>query len=875
MIGKHLSHYLIESELGRGGMGIVYRARDTMLDRAVAIKVLPSAALASEDDRARFYREAKAAAALTHPHIAIIHGVDEAVPEGAPHGTEPSPFIAMEFIDGMTVEDRILQGMLPLEDAAGIAIQVASGLEAAHKKDIVHRDIKSANIMTDEDGTAKILDFGLAQTAQSTRLTRLGATLGTASYMSPEQARGEPVDRRTDIWSLGVVLYEMITGRKPFAGDYEQAVVYGILNEDPPPMTSIRAGVPMSLDWIVGKLLAKKADERYQSASELLIDLKTADLTQAGLSRSSMVSQISMPVEQSAIATQPEPRAASGTVGKLLPYALLLVGLAIGAGVVSQFAPDAQEPEVRYWHRYFDNLEATRWPVISESGRYAAIVGRDSLSTQAQLHVFDLQNNTSTIIPGSESAVWPVISPDETQIAFISAGQLKITDLQSEQSLIIAGAAPELFVWGRDRSIYFASSAIVMTVLRPDGKVEPLAPGGELIANAYPLALVDDEKHLIIGMGQADGKTAGIAVDLVTGEMKKVLDEGAWYLRYTDSGHLITQYSGNGRLTAFPFSETDMEITGREQPIKSAISARDWFVTRSGHLASFGDEQSGLLEMIEIDANGNEQLIIDGDFDYEEFQFSPSGDQIAAEINGYRGGDDQIVVYDLQSGTSRQITFDYPHFEPTWSPDGRRIAMSANSTSAQNIVVVAVDGTGEETWITDDELASGFPDWSPTGDFIAYEAPNGPSETDIFMYSFIDSTISVAVDAPGNQKNARVSPNGRFIAYESDQTRTQEVFVADLLTGARTSVSDGGGSRPAWGEDGSTLYYLLGGTLFVVDVSTTSDFRVLGQPSVVHEVGDLFFFDVSDRGRIGIAKRQTGDVNKAEFILNWSSTLEK
>jgi Tol biopolymer transport system component len=279
--------------------------------------------------------------------------------------------------------------------------------------------------------------------------------------------------------------------------------------------------------------------------------------------------------------------------------------------------------------------------------------------------------------------------------------------------------------------------------------------------------------------------------------------------------------------------------------------------------------------MMELDSNGNDQLLIDGDFDYEEFQFSPSGVQIAAEINGYRGGDDQILVYDLQSGTSRQLTFDYPHFEPTWSPDGRKIAMSANKSAAQNIVVVAVDGTGEETWITDDEHASGFPDWSPTGDFIAYEAPNGPSETDIFMYSFIDSTISVVVDSPGNQKNARVSPNGRFIAYESDQTRTQEVFVADLLTGAKTSVSDGGGLRPAWGENGSTLYYALGGTLYVVDVSTSSDFRVLGQPRVVHQVGDLFFFDVSDNGRVGLASRQTGDVNHVEYILNWSSTLDK
>lgn len=230
MIGTTLSHCLIEAELGRGGMGIVYRGKDTKLDRTVAIKVLPSAALATEDDRARFYREAKSAAALNHPNIAAVYQIDEAVPSDAPHGTQPSPFIAMEFIEGETLEARIKKGPLKLAEAVELAKQIADGLKAAHAKDIVHRDIKAANVMLDGDGRAKILDFGLALTSQSTKLTRMGSTLGTVAYMSPEQARGEEVDARTDLWALGVVLYEMIAGVNPFGGDYEQAVVYNILN---------------------------------------------------------------------------------------------------------------------------------------------------------------------------------------------------------------------------------------------------------------------------------------------------------------------------------------------------------------------------------------------------------------------------------------------------------------------------------------------------------------------------------------------------------------------------------------------------------------------------------------------------------------------
>ena len=280
MVGSTLSHYKILEELGRGGMGIVYKAEDTKLDRTVAIKVLPSAALASEDDRARFYREARAAASLSHPNIAVIHEIDEAVPEGS-KDDDLRPFIAMEYIEGDTLKARIEKGPLKLKEATRIAAEVATGLKAAHDKNIVHRDIKSGNIMVDENGTAKILDFGLAQTAKSTKLTQMGSTLGTVAFMSPEQARGDEVDLRTDLWSLGVVLYEMIAGRSPFPGDYEQAVVYEILNQDPEPLTGIRTGVPMDLEAVVNKCLAKDPELRYPSADGLIVDLKRIEASSA------------------------------------------------------------------------------------------------------------------------------------------------------------------------------------------------------------------------------------------------------------------------------------------------------------------------------------------------------------------------------------------------------------------------------------------------------------------------------------------------------------------------------------------------------------------------------------------------------------------
>jgi len=264
MVGKTLSHYKIVSEIGRGGMGVVYKAEDTKLKRTVALKLLPLSTLGNVEDRARFFREAQAAAQLQHPNIATVYAIEEAFSEGQ----ADQPFIAMEYIEGETLTVHIAKGPLQLKEVVDIATQVALALEAAHEKNIVHRDVKSGNVMLTKKGNAKVLDFGLAKTAQSTKLTQLGSTLGTIAYMSPEQARGEEVDRRSDIWSLGVLIYEMIAGRLPFASEYEQAAVYSILNEEPEPLTAVRTGVPMGLEWIVSKLLAKNANDRYQNMSD-------------------------------------------------------------------------------------------------------------------------------------------------------------------------------------------------------------------------------------------------------------------------------------------------------------------------------------------------------------------------------------------------------------------------------------------------------------------------------------------------------------------------------------------------------------------------------------------------------------------------------
>ncbi len=867
MIGTTISHYKIVSELGRGGMGIVYKAEDTKLDRTVALKILPATALTSDEDRARFHREAKSAAALNHQHIAAIHEIDEAVPEGG-SSEQPRPFIAMEFIDGQTLEDHIKEGPLTLEEAVRITSQVALALEAAHEKHIIHRDIKAANVMLTAKGEAKLLDFGLAKTRHSTMLTRMGSTLGTISYMSPEQARGDNVDHRTDIWALGVLFYELICGRLPFGGDYEQAVTYSIMNEDPQPLTAIRTGVPMSLDWIVGKLLAKKADERYQSASDLLVDLKTVDLTQMGLSRTT--SQTNVSVDQ--------PGAVSSQVGtskikEYLPYALLAMGLLAGVGLTRILSPAQNPPLVRHLQKSLEGYGDSRWPVLSESGRYFVVGGAILMQTEPSLSVIDLENNTSVAIPKSSYAAWPSFSKDESRLAFIADGTLKIANLIGGDPIAVAPTAPEPALWAEDGSLYFLSPSIQMMVVLPSGQVEPFVPADSVIVNIYTSSLTSDGKTMFVNKNEADGKIATLAMDMDTGTMKRILEESGWNAKYVESGHLINQTGPNGQLVAYPFSIDDLETTGLAEPIFQTVATWDWSVTESGHLAAYANRQGNLLEMTELTGDGQIRNLITEQLDFEEFQFSPSGDQIISEINGYQQGVDQLLLFELDSGNSRQITFGEQFFEPSLSPDGQELVFGSNFDGVQNIGRMRIDGRGGVTWLTSSVTNSGDPDWSPSGDFVVYDESSLESGFDIWKYSLVDSTTVRLVGESGGQMYPRVSPDGRYVAYQSDQTRQTQVFVHDLETGTRQIVTREGGYRPVWGPEGKSIYYRLRNDLMVVDVNTDDGFILDRQETLVTSVGSEFYFDVSDAGRIAFARRGGEASVLVNIVLNWSSSL--
>ena len=331
MIGTTISHYKIAEKLGEGGMGVVYKAEDTKLKRSVALKFPPIDKLAGEEEKSRFVREAQAAAALNHPNICTVHEIDEA---------DGQTFIAMEFVEGQSVKDKVRARPLPLDEALDIAIQAAQGLQAAHEKGVVHRDIKSANLMQAEQGQFKVMDFGLAQVGDRSQLTKTGTTLGTAAYMSPEQAQAQPTDRRTDIWSLGVVLYEMLTGQLPFKGEVEAAVTYGVVNTEPEPLTALRSRLPIELDQIIDKALAKDVEERYQHIEEMLVDLRAIERQVAEESDTARPSKRpTTKLQQEAPA-----RARRRRFAWALGIAASAVVLAVAGLSVKNFLPTTDEP---------------------------------------------------------------------------------------------------------------------------------------------------------------------------------------------------------------------------------------------------------------------------------------------------------------------------------------------------------------------------------------------------------------------------------------------------------------------------------------------------------------------------------------------------
>ena len=726
MLGRAISHYKIVEKLGEGGMGVVYKAEDTKLQRKVALKFLPPRALDNEALKARFLQEAQAAAALNHPNICTIHEIDEA---------DGQFFIAMEWVEGQSLKQKIRSRPLKLAEALEIVLQAAKGLRAAHAKGVVHRDIKSANVMVNNEGQAKIMDFGLARLGDEKGITQTGTTLGTLLYMAPEQAEGQTVDQRADIWSLGVVLYEMVSGRLPFEGDVEAAVLRSILYEKPEPLTAVQSKVPQALDEVIAKALAKDRNERYQDVSELLEDLRVLERQIESQSDSTK------PNKRPITKAQREARARARR--RRLVWALSIAAAAVvltGAGLaVRNFLPNAEAPLEPPKLVPFTSYEGNEnYPSFSPDGNQIVFTWNGPQQDNEDIYVKLIGTETPLrLTTDSRMDSVPVFSPDGRSIVFYrQLGREKVgvfvvpalggPERQLTEALLRWGPA-----WSPDGKHLVISDrvsdgeALVAFSLETGEKrmlTRPAPSGGLVVSSAFS---PDGRTLAFTRVGSIVSAVHLLDLDenlQPTGEERK-LTPPQWRARlpaWTVDGSEVVFVSEQN---AAQDSLMRMTISGG-QPRPVALGAGGVFpaISKQGNRLAFATSPTQTnIWRIKVAGPGGKagpptKLISSTRTDVFP-QYSPDGEKIA--FASTRSGSRQVWVSDSDGSNAKQLTHAFDAADtPDWSPDGNRIAfMSRTETEEPEIYVTDARG-GVPKRLTTDSASDALPRWSRDGQWI-------------------------------------------------------------------------------------------------------------------------------------------------------------
>ena len=878
MIGQTISHYKILEKLGEGGMGVVYKALDTKLNRAVALKFLPRRLTADNTEKLRFAQEAQLAATLNHPNICTIYDIAE-------HDGEM--FIAMELVDGQTLREK--KGAISFKQAIDIGIQIADGLAAAHDKGIVHRDIKPENIMIRKDGIAQIMDFGLAKLRGNvSRLTKEGSTVGTAGYMSPEQVQGQDADHRSDIFSFGVVLFELFTGQTPFKGVHETALAYEIVNVDAPPMSSVKPEIDPALDAIVMECLEKDPNERTQSVKQVSIDLKRFK-RESSRSRASRITA-AIPVRK------PEP-------GALLPApdlpirrnylwpaiaGLLTIALAV-AGWMLWHTPPVTRPIARFRitlpKDQSISIETHTAIAISPDGSRIAYAANDKLY-QKRMEAFDPEP-----IAGTEDGSSPFFSPDGRWVAFFTASKLK--------KVAIAGGVPVVLAdvqnnrggtWTTDGTIVYAPGGRGgLFRVRSDGgeaqQITTVDSTQKERTHRWPQCLPDGKNVLFI-VGKMESpdyyEDAAIAsVNLETGQ-RKIIMKGASTVAYLPTGHLL--YSHSGILFAVPFDAGRLEVTGMSFPVVENIGgdpttgATDFSVSANGTLAyvpGLANITNRVLAF--IDQAGAVSTLSAPVQQYMEPALSPDGRRVAVVIGS--GKDEDIWVFDIQSATMSKITFGGPNRTPVWSPDGKRVAYSYNEDGNAKLIIRSADGSGTPDEMKVDYDRTYLTCWSRDGSTLIFTGTRTGVGWDVVSLRLDgDRKPSPILSTKFDESVGSLSPDGKWLAYISNESGRSQVYVRPFPAGSgKWQISTETGEEPRWSGDGKTLFYGTATGLMAASINPTQAFDIGQRRVVLKEFPHLALessvsFDLAPDGRhFLVTKVQEGNeiFQQIGIVLNW------
>lgn len=905
-------------------MGSVYKAEDTRLRRTVALKFLARDLTGSGDYSERFLREARAAAALDHPNICTLYEIGQ---------EDGETFLSMAFLEGTPLDSRIESGQLPLTEVYEVGRQAAEGLAAAHSAGVVHRDIKSSNIMVNEDSNGrpvvKLMDFGLAQVSGESKLTRLGTRMGTVAYMSPEQAQGEKVGRASDLWSLGVVLHEMVSGELPFKGHYDQAILYSVLNEDPPPLTTLRSGVPMELEWIVEKCLAKDPADRYREARELAVDLER--LAQRSASGRTVIGEADVtkvlpPASErvpeapgrapGTVKVRPARRSRRSVLAGLGAAAILAAGFV--AGYFSSAGEGSSQPTNRFTLRPAETARAghrIRHVAVAPDGRTIAYC---TAGADGTLWLQPLERHEPIQIEGVSGVRQVFWSPDSNFLGFVTTTSIGTVALRGLAVTVLVEQEPFLnpsAAWSADgQSILFTGrGARIFQVSAMGGQYRPLETGdgalGRSVSRSPTLIGCDNGSQILLYSQRTLDSEDIIARRIIDGEVGDPVRivEGSGP-SFAPSGHILYRPSiSSAAIWAVPFSPDDLEVLG--EPF---LVAQDGFapsVSRDGMLVYLDNPSTGQMRLHWLDSEGREAGVLGREQPWLLGpRLSPSGERVLVAAG--QGRDFDLWVHEAGRSVINRLTFDdLDESGAIWAPDSRHVVVAQRGSA--DLKLYSVDGVSpaRTLWTSPrghvDPMA-----WSADGRYILIQlraqppprgraVPGAPGKAG-FLDGRSPSTGLAYLERMDGGENGEdwemrefipvgpylvddgvFSPDGRYVAYESNEGGANQVYVRQFPEGTqRWQITTEGGVLPRWSLDGQELYFLRASTLFAVDIDTAAGFAI-GEPRRLFAADSLLglrrypTYDVGPEGRFLTAKIQQGlDAPAIRIVQNWLSEFE-
>ena len=902
---SRIGPYEIGALIGAGGMGEVYRARDTRLGRDVALKVLPDAFAGDEDRLGRFRREAHLLASLNHPNIAAIYGLEES---GGVHA------LALELVEGPTLADRVAGGPLPFDEALPIARQIVDALEAAHEQGIIHRDLKPANIKVREDGTVKVLDFGLAKALEgqpaaagagismsptmSVHATYAGVILGTAAYMSPEQARGKPVDKRTDVWAFGCVLYEMLTGARAFEGDEITDILAAIVRAEPA-FSKLPPDTPSAIRRLLTRCLEKDRRERLPDIGTARLEIKEA----LGGARAALMAPA---------------RASSRFAPRRMAWFAAAIVAAVAAGAVAVGIVMARRPPppaaiVRFQvapPAGGSFIVGANGPAmaVSPDGTQLAFVASTQDGKPDLLYVRRIDATEAVSLPGTENALNPFWSPDGRTIAFFAGTQLKKIDLSGGPPQVICAtpsglpaAGVSAGAWSREGVILFnATGGQVLHRVNASGGVPTLATAlnasREELGHYWPRFLPDGRRFLY-WVNSASEEHRGVYVGVLGAHDARQLVATEYAGDFASPNQLL--FRRGGTLFSQTVAPGSFELEGEPVRIADPVGSltnlgRPGFsVSETGVLAFWpiSGLSSGTSELTVYDRTGKVLTSLGGAL-YRGIRLSPDGRRLATHVEEGVGGD--IWVMDLERGSRQRLTFNPEQHNgaPIWSPDGRQIAFSSIRNGKWGVYRKAANGTGPDELLVESSGAPKAPEsYAPDGRTLIFSSVDPKTLGDLWMLRLGNgATAAPYMQSPFRESKAAISPDGRWLAYESNESGRAEIYVQSLSSNpSKWQVSTAGGLEPIWRKDGREVFFIssIPGRMFAADVEPSADGLRFGIPRELFQFAErnpghvtpFFRYAVSPDGQRVFVAHVPAAAEAVDapltVVLNWTSLLQR